>query len=377
MHSHQSSRKWIHSAARLAALPALALLAMIPDAVANAQTTYTVTAIPPPNPKIAGHAFVAAINANGDMAGNDVFDSTGTQGALIKGGKETKLTANPGKQNENPPFVGAEAFGINNNDQAVGWAWIGNPNLGGDPEQRAVVWQAGGTVGTNFDLTHFPFCQVVQAEAINNLGMIAGRASECGPPLPNIAWVFHNGTFTNLPNFGGGDAEAFALNDIGQVVGDSDFSGGPTHAFLWQAGKGMTDLGALPGALFSQAMAINKNGVAVGNSDFVNPDGTLSRHPVVFQNGTVIDLTPDDTTGVDGFAAGINSSGQIVGSSLDHAFIWVNGVGTDLNTLIPANSGVTLGTANAINDKGQIAAQGTTSTTPRGGSQIFLLTPKS
>jgi probable HAF family extracellular repeat protein len=92
---------------------------------------------------------------------------------------------------------------------------------------------------------------------------------------------------------------------------------------------------------------------------------------VVFHNGKVTDLTPNLPAGFDAFAAAINSSGQIVGGSLGHAFIWVNGVGADLNTLIPAGSGITLSSADGINDKGQIVATAGTRS-----SQIVLLTPK-
>jgi len=64
--------------------------------------------------------------------------------------------------------------------------------------------------------------QDVAAQAINNLGEIAGLASECGSPLANIAWVFQNGGFTNLSTRGGPDAAAFGIDDNSRVVGDSD-----------------------------------------------------------------------------------------------------------------------------------------------------------
>ena len=41
-----------------------------------------------------------------------------------------------------------------------------------------------------------------------------------------------------------------------------------------------------------------------------------------------------------------------------HAFLIANGVGVDLNSQIPAGSGWRLGTANAINDAGEIAGVG-------------------
>jgi probable HAF family extracellular repeat protein len=381
MKTHHWSRESIKLAGRTT-LPALALLVMLPGAAALAQTTYTLTVIPLP-PKLGLHGQANSINANGDIAGQDVFDSTGQEGALVQAGKgETELTANPGTQSENPPISGAQGNGINNSDQVVGWAWMGNPNFSGDPQHVAVLWQSGQTVGANIDnnFAHFPFCEDVEAQAINNVGQIVGFAGTCKAVVNNnssIAWIFQNGKFTNLPTLGGPDAAAFGINDNGQVVGDSDLdaTNGTTHAFLWQSGKGIVDLGTLPGGLFAEAVAINKNGAAVGVSTLNGGTfDTGDRHAALFQNGTVTDLTPNLPSGFDAFANSINSGGQIVGGQLGHAFIWVNGVGTDLNTLIPANSGFTLVAGNAINDKGQIAASGNASGASR-QEQMFLLTP--
>jgi probable HAF family extracellular repeat protein len=54
----------------------------------------------------------------------------------------------------------------------------------------------------------------------------------------------------------------------------------------------------------------------------------------------------------------------------DHAVIYRNGTMTDLNTLIDPHSGWTLGTAFAINNKGEIVGVGTNAS---GQSDAFLL----
>jgi probable HAF family extracellular repeat protein len=82
------------------------------------------------------------------------------------------------------------------------------------------------------------------------------------------------------------------------------------------------------------------------------------RHAVVFQSGRITDLTPDLPFNTDAFATAVNVHGQIVGARAGRAFLWRNGVGTDLNTLIPASAGLTLTSANGINDSGQIVATG-------------------
>jgi len=137
------------------------------------------------------------------------------------------------------------------------------------------------------------------------------------------------GGFTDLGTLPGFRyAWATAINASGQVVGPASNDTGPIDAFLWTADTGMTDLGPLPGFLYIQPYAINALGVVVGEASDVSP-----------------------------------TSGR--------AFIWQNGVMTDLNTLIPGGSGWVLRIATGINDGGQIAGTGIVG----GQMHAFLLTP--
>jgi probable HAF family extracellular repeat protein len=77
-------------------------------------------------------------------------------------------------------------------------------------------------------------------------------------------------------------------------------------------------------------------------------------------------------------ALGINNKGQVVGTSRDargnqRAFLWQDGVMTDLNTLIPASSPLFLFAAQAINSRGQIAGVAVQISTDEG--HAFLATP--
>jgi probable HAF family extracellular repeat protein len=72
----------------------------------------------------------------------------------------------------------------------------------------------------------------------------------------------------------------------------------------------------------------------------------------------------------------------VVGSTWDsnfdwsHAFIYQNGVMTDLNTLLPASSNLYATMANKINDRGQISGMATVLTGPDAGNiHAFLATP--
>jgi len=179
------------------------------------------------------------------------------------------------------------------------------------------------------------------ALAINDRGQIAGSSGTCTtfqPTLINLLGVhpilWENGKPIDLGNLGGatgaaGGNIAWNLNNKGQVVGVSDIAGDANfHAFLWTKASGMQDLGTLPGD--------------------VNSTGS-----------------------------GINDEGDIVGLSLDQnfngrAFVWHDGKMTDLNTLIPADSSMSLFSGCSINDNGQITGLGVTTA---GEFHAYLLTP--
>jgi probable HAF family extracellular repeat protein len=196
------------------------------------------------------------------------------------------------------------------------------------------------------------------------------------------AMVWQNSQVTTLGALNGRSSEAHGVNLSGQIVGVSNYdAAGNSHAALWQNGT-IVDLGGLFGSR-SVANAINDAGQIVGSSDAnaVNPaTGGLYTHAVLWQKNpasgayTVTDL---GTLGqYTSFAYAINNQGQIVGSSYDasresHAFLWQNGTLLDLNTLVPADSGWVLQSAQGINDSGQIVGWGY----HNGATRTFILTP--
>jgi probable HAF family extracellular repeat protein len=161
------------------------------------------------------------------------------------------------------------------------------------------------------------------ASAINNLGQAVGATGPCGPfnlagaNLTMIhAVLWQNGKAINLGNLGG-DGNFFGiyahgLNDRGQVVGVSDTAGDQSfHAFLWQAGH-ISDLGTLPGDAFSLAVTVSNSGMVLG----VSLDSGFNPRAVLWRNGTPTDmntLVPQDTALTLQSACSINDKGEIIG----------------------------------------------------------------
>ncbi len=243
------------------------------------------------------------------------------------------------------------------------------PTLGGNNGYAAGANSRGQIVGWAENTIHDPTCvppQVLQFEA--------------------VIWGPKIGQMQQLPPLSGDpDSAATAINDEGQVVGISgtcdnsvgEFSA--AHALLWENGKPI-NLGSLGGVAWNTPAAINNRGQIVGFSDLPGDEsGTPNFHAFLWsRNRGMQDLgtLPGDVLSI---AYGINDEGQIVGQSIaangnSRAFIWQNGVMTDLNTLIAPGSSLSLLYANDINDQGAIVGQAYDSSTT--DSPAFLAVPE-
>jgi probable HAF family extracellular repeat protein len=216
-----------------------------------------------------------------------------------------------------------------------------------------------GNLGSNYS----------SAFALNNNNLVVGQAGVASGGTNAFSYL--NGVLSNLGTLGADYSAAFAVNDAGEIVGESALNSTNTHGFVYMNGT-MTDVGTFGGS-FSTAYLINSAGQAAGVASLPAP--TLDQeeiHGFVYANGTMTDL---GTLG-GGFSLpnAINSKGQIVGDTVDElgnsvAFIWENGTLTDLNAMLPANSGWELLQAVFINDAGRIAGVGVYN----GVSQWFIM----
>ena len=224
-----------------------------------------------------------------------------------------------------------------------------------------------------------------QASAINNGGEVVGFAETANtdptcPPAPTMSPVlWEKGQAQPLPLIGT-DPDGFAngINDQGTAVGYSGSCIAAKHAVMWKNNTAfvLQDLG---GTRSNVAFAINNLGQIAGKVR--SADGTTFVAALWQPDGTLINLgiLPGDYAA---FATGINNLGQVVGNNFDssfnwsHGFIWQNGVMTDLNTLIPADSNLFVISASNINERGQISGMATVLTGPHAGDiHAYLATP--
>lgn len=333
-----------------------------------------------------------SINRHGIVAGSST-NSGGAQNAVLWFKGNMVDIGTPGLGGAN-----SIAFGINDSNAAAGEAEnsVSDPNgedfcgFGTHVICLPFVW-------AHDVMTPLPTLGGYNGEAtfVNDLGQISGYAENSIPdpqcPAPQVLHFepvyWENGKVHRLPTFRGDpDGIAIAINENGQIVGGSGtcttfnpielYNLLPVHALLWENGRPI-DLGNLGGntgqAGGNIAYNINNQGQVIGVSDL---SGDTAYHAFLWTKATGIKDLGTLSGDVDSSAVGINDRGVVVGGSIDasgnpRAFIWQNGVMTDLNT-VTTNSPLYLLFGCAINADGVITGLGMTST---GEYHTYLAVP--
>jgi len=344
----------------------------------------------PPTDTDCSNAF--QVNAIGEIAGfseNGGFDPllgfNQSRAVRWKNGNIEDLGSFGGNQNE--------ALAINNRGEIVGFSTntIVDPFSPEGTQIRAFLWRNGrmqdlGTLGSGNGAT---------AAYINERGQIAGisftsttpNAVTAIPPLNPFLW--ENGTMVDLGTLGGAYGQPTSLNNRGQVIGVSSTVANPgacfteldpnCHPFLWDQGQ-LIDLNtSTMGGNPLSADGINDAKEIVGGADFSSTGGSPF-DAYIWRKGVATDLgaVPGDCFSR---ALAINAHGQVVGNSFScngdfqHAFLWENGSIVDLNTLIPADSGLQLVDTEDINDRGEIPGTGVPPSNVSTQGHAFLLIP--
>jgi len=163
---------------------------------------------------------------------------------------------------------------------------------------------------------------------------------------------------------------AFGINRAGQAVGASGLCSNvllppapsAPHAVLWQPDGTPVNLGSLNNAVSNVADDINNRGTVVGGSSFA--DGSFVSFRWTRQTGIQpLPTLPDAVITIATCCNTINDRDEVVGVSIDTsqnvtAFVIRDDKITDLNTLIPIDSGWYLLWATSINNQGEITGWG-------------------
>lgn len=310
----------------------------------------------------------------------------------------------------------SQAYGINDTGQVVGNADTSNGL------SHAFLWDQ----GTMNDLGTVDGYSYSSAYKINNVGQAVGSAYI--EPInrtdnsPRLALLWAQGAQSppqDLGSLGGNRSDAYGINNRGDVVGLSRLDNTTyNRAFLWSKGK-MRNLGTLsntegcsPYPSYIFGASVNNKRQIVGpseycaflwekgtmraiSSDWSDPRDINDRGQIVGNGNdgkaTLWNLSDGTRKSLGtlgryiSWAHGINNRGRVVGGTYDprsgdmldisrnpyHAFLWINDTIKDLNSLIPADSGWELQTAQDINNFGKIVGYGK----HNGHTKAFLLTP--
>jgi probable HAF family extracellular repeat protein len=255
-----------------------------------------------------------------------------------------------GRMHELSPLGGNHGFAAALNDRAaiVGWSEtaLADPTCLAPQvlQFRATLWDARKHPMRPRELVPLGFDSTSAATAINDRGDVVGISGDCDQAVGRfsarhaVRWDKH-GNVREVPNLGGVTWHTpMDINEVGDIVGFSNppGAGDPegefiAHAFLVRRDdRAATDLGTLPGDAFSQAHAINRRGQVVGVS--------------------------------------------FGGASGSRAFLWQNGMMTELTKLVPGTADVLL-SAQDIDDEGEITGRLRDGTT--GETLAFVATPVS
>ncbi len=172
--------------------------------------------------------------------------------------------------------------------------------------------------------------QVALASGVNASGAVCGYGFTADPlsydRVKPLFWPYGALAPVTLPTVGGAFGNASKISDAGVIVGWSETAFGARHATKWVGGVA-TDLGALPGHGYSTAADIS--------------------------------------------AAGIVGYSSVSSLNLGVATLFTPAGPMNLNGLMVASGGISLVSAEAINDNGWIACNGTYA----GKSRGVLLVP--
>jgi probable HAF family extracellular repeat protein len=320
------------------------------------------------------------------------LDAAGrTQAFVWAGGTLTGLGFLPGG-------TSSVATAINNSGDVTGYAYYSDTNYHAFLYASNVL-QDLGTFGGPLS----------SGTALNDVGEITGWSYTAPEEFTNGLWLatfwWRTNTLLKIPPFRGfkRSCEGYGINDSGTICGTTFLysPNGHNWAYVWRdtnsnsvADEGeMTPLGSLgvyaSNGDYSEAKGINNHGQIVGWSGVSNnwspkhaflvtpSNGTWKLPNDTWENGyldstnfLMRDLGTLDRPIDNSFASAINDRAWIVGTSstssgTNQAFLWHDGVMSNLNDLIATETGWVLTNATGINEYNEIVGSGLYNGQPR------------
>ena len=213
--------------------------------------------------------------------------------------------------------------------------------------------------------------RTARATAIDEIGNVVAFGNNSGV---RVLDSFVNGTFyfTTTGQVIRDPRQTYALTNFGQ------YGSGVYELGLMSTPHSPTNAsdGTTLGAVTRQIRPLPNNQNFFINVDFLVGIGS-NKHATLWQNNSLAATDLGTLAGGTSQANAINTFMQIVGNSDGSAFIWENGVMTDLNTLVNLSLNIKLITANSINDLGWIVGDLFDSDTNTTRGYVLALNPPS
>lgn len=336
----------------------LGLLSIISTDAALAVTTYHVTEIAT---SIDATVFRASdINNSGHVLYQSGVNYYADKAFIYRAGVATDIGS--------LGAGGVSAAALNDSDQVTGQATFWSRNTG--TLNVAFLYTSGRMIRVDTADNIFSY-----GRGLSNSGIVVGGSVSLrdGSPPP-AGFSYSGGNYSELRRQGYG-VQGMEISSSGEFIAGTSAiwraGGAPSVAFLL-AGNNFVDIGTLPGTSDSRVTSINSHAQIVGTSSlgsysvvkaFIYSANAMSEIGTLGGNSSV----PFD----------INDNGVVVGTSTlgDNAsyrgYIYENGSIKDLSTLI--DSDWIISSAQAINNSGQIAADGCRISTSRCG--VVMLSP--
>jgi hypothetical protein len=318
-------------------------------AMAQLPCSYTVTVLPDVNCGILGSApgNPSAINNLGHAVVWGACSLSGYADSWLWTGG-TNLALIP----KAPGMLGFHAADINDNDVIVGEA-----EMSGTGRRAAIYDHGTWTILPPLN----PPMGWSSANAINNNNQVCGYRSIGNPnepvnPFTAFRWSQAEG-FTDLGLYQGLSTIGRDLNASGSMVVGLGPQG--VNGSLFWTGSSIIELSPVPG--YSVALGTRINGQdQIAGSMTLTTTSPWTSQPFIWTSGVTVllgTLPGYDTAGVGGFTSdGVVTGrcGKTTDSADVRAYLWRDGVLSDLSALVTGLGGVVVGTPRAITEDGRI-----------------------